>query len=255
MAQTCILCHEDFVNPYEGLCAQNFRRVNSQVCRFYICADCTGNSRLLENGCPICHDKGMPKFVPPGFKDLVMESKPEPRPVTAHVPNLGGVTVDAPDFSEHPAIVLGKRRVQQTDFYQPEQQPNRKAVARFPRCEMCRNDTSVRFCDAISCFKCVPCRQRGHECLKGFNVMPLPPQSIGEYPNTLFKKNRKLTVYFKKKTVAPAPPAPPAPPLPAMLAAPAILLPPNAAPAAPAPVGGPFAVFINLVVPAPGMIP
>ena len=46
--------------------------------------------------------------------------------------------------------------------------------------------------------------------------------------------------------------AAPAPPM--VVAAPAPLLPPNTAPTVP--VGGPFAVFINLVVPAaPGMFP
>ena len=51
---------------------------------------------------------------------------------------------------------------------------------------------------------------------------------------------------------APAPPlvvAAPAPPM--VVAAPAPLLPPNTAPL----IGGPFMAFINLVVPAPGIIP
>ena len=145
-----------------------------------------------------------------------MESRPEPKPIVQHVPDLGGVQNYA-DFSENPAVVTEKRQTKQTKFYQPENTKKQKPVARFPRCEMCKHDTSVRFCDAICGYACVPCRQRGYECLKGLINMPLPPQSIGN-----FKKNRQ-------NIAAPAPPAPLAPPLPAMLAAPAVLLPPNVA--------------------------
>ena len=182
MSYTCIVCHEDFINPYEVFCGQNFRTTERQTfCRFYICADCTTTPNLLQNGCPNCHEKGMPKFVPPGFTDLVMESRPEPKTIVQHVPNIGGVQ-EYPDFSENPPILNGKRQVKQTDFYQPENQKKQKPLMRFTRCEMCRNDTSVRFCDAISGHACVPCRQRGHVCIKGLIVMPNPPQSIGEYP-------------------------------------------------------------------------
>ena len=182
MSYTCIVCQEDFLNPYEAFCGKNFRTTDSQtLCRFYICANCTATPNLLKNGCPNCHEKGLPKFVPPGFTDLVMESRPEPKPVVPHVPDLGGVQ-DYADFSENPAVITGKRQAKQTNFYQPEHTKKQKPVARFPRCEMCRNDTSVRFCDAISGYACVPCRQRGHVCMKDRNVMPLPAQSIGEYP-------------------------------------------------------------------------
>ena len=182
MSYTCIVCHEDFINPYEVFCGQNFKTTEKQtLCRFYICVNCTATPNLLRNGCPNCHEKGMPKFVPPGFTDLVMESRPEPKPADQHEPNLGGV-VDHVDFSEHAPILTGKRNIKQTDFYRPEEQKTRKPLARFPRCETCKNDTSVRFCDAISGFACVPCRQRGYECLKDLIVMPHPPQSIGEYP-------------------------------------------------------------------------
>ena len=126
MSQTYIICHENFMNPYVVFCGQNFRTTTAQtVCRFYICADCTGNNDILRNGCPNCHEKGMPKFVPPGFTDLVMESKPEPKEVVQHVPNLGGVE-ECPDFSEHPAVLTGKRRVKQTHFYQLEHHKKQK---------------------------------------------------------------------------------------------------------------------------------
>ena len=183
MSYTCIVCQEDFLNPYEVFCGKIFRTTDSQtLCRFYICANCTATPNLLKNGCPNCHEKGMPKFVPPGFTDLVMESRPEPKPVVQHVPNLGGVQ-DCPDFTENAPILVGKRQVKQTNFYQPEERPNKKTLTRFSRCETCKNDTSVRFCDSLSGFACVPCRQKGphHVCVKNMTVLPQPPQSIGKY--------------------------------------------------------------------------
>ena len=125
MSYTCIVCQEDFLNPYEVFCGKNFRTTDSQtLCRFYICANCTATPNLLKNGCPNCHEKGLPKFVPPGYTDLVMESRPEPKQIVQHVPDLGGVQ-DSADFSENPAVVTGKRQTKQTNFYQPEHTKNK----------------------------------------------------------------------------------------------------------------------------------